>query len=686
MAIDSSSLILLSLIFVVGWLIFRKDMEGFGLPLAVLEMVLFFMIGLPALLAILLGLMLIGTKWEADKKFSRFTPVFFLLLIPLLITALPLVSADNHTREEFSREEFISERIDRVERVDKVDLVERVLEVEQLTRQPSLTVTGTDYIIGDEGKIQAFVKEGEFAVTDATCFASALYPSMTYFIENQLMTEVNMPYFDGIHYLDFTTPNVTGIYVVTAHCFYNSSTKFYTPVTYETNLYDTLGGNFSSIDLLLNYHFEELSYDGTTDEVIDSGLLEKHGVGVNGATTGADGIQGRMFEGDGINDYLVVTGLNVGYNTSNDFAFTAWIRTDGINPITSEHIFNKRENGGLFNGFWCLGEKTQVIKCGFDAGVQDRTVTSTSLINDSEWHFMAINHFGDTSLQLWIDGVLENVQTPRVGSYSNNNSFKMGSDRTGNKNFNGDIDEVSFWNRTLTNPEIEELYNSGSGVFVNLSFFPPTIDNTFFGNSFCNNVNCTFNNTLVLDTGFFNSFIVDFRSNIKTWTDVNRDFDFWVWNFDTAQKDLLFSITKDNPNVITTFQNVLTEDNFDVNYRVYIGFDVFDFDSGTLIVDELFISTLHNGSVVQDLRGSEELVVSKGLNDFITGDVPLLSNDTIFSIILLMMFVFLFSFGQLLYAGVVLGLWGAFYSPDTLISVIVFMLAIAFIYKGNKEK
>lgn len=104
----------------------------------------------------------------------------------------------------------------------RVALVEKVLEVEKLTKQPQAEVLGTDYIPNDMGKLQAYLKVGEYPLESAVCHVSVLYPNMTYFIENQLMMSATPKYFEGLYYLDFLVPNVTGVYPVNAICYYDA--------------------------------------------------------------------------------------------------------------------------------------------------------------------------------------------------------------------------------------------------------------------------------------------------------------------------------------------------------------------------------------------------------------------------------------------------------------------------------
>ncbi len=82
-------------------------------------------------------------------------------------------------------------------------------------------------------------------------------------------------------------------------------------------------------------------------------------------------------------------------------------------------------------------------------------------VNDDQWHhFAAISdkdavNFGTA---LYIDGVIytQNANAPNLGN--NNKRVKIGDNPdTGNRSWNGLIDDVAIWNRVLTEAEIKQL-------------------------------------------------------------------------------------------------------------------------------------------------------------------------------------------------------------------------------------
>jgi len=156
---------------------------------------------------------------------SRYS--FFALIIVLsLLSPASFVEANQGTTGGGSsgNSSGLPSRIAEVERVLFVD------EVAKISRQPAINVLGTDYLPGDSGKLMAFLQIGDYPIEFAACRVSVLYPDMSFFINNQLMLPSTQPGFEGLYYYDFVMSNVTGVYPVNAHCYYNITPAYSYPL------------------------------------------------------------------------------------------------------------------------------------------------------------------------------------------------------------------------------------------------------------------------------------------------------------------------------------------------------------------------------------------------------------------------------------------------------------------------
>jgi hypothetical protein len=84
--------------------------------------------------------------------------------------------------------------------------------------QGDMTVSGTDYNIGEPGKVFVTVSEEGKAINDAACLVEVFYPDGSEFIDYTPMVFLE----DGIYYHDFVVDNVTGVYPIEVLCTYRS--------------------------------------------------------------------------------------------------------------------------------------------------------------------------------------------------------------------------------------------------------------------------------------------------------------------------------------------------------------------------------------------------------------------------------------------------------------------------------
>lgn len=220
-----------------------------------------------------------------------------------------------------------------INKVNKVDVVGKI------ESQPSMSITGTDYVVNDTGKLQAYLKVGEFPISDAICYANVLYPNMTYFINHTFMSPVNKKYFDGMYYLDFIVPNVTGVYPVTADCFYNGSfiQEFIEQIRVnETEIDDTQ-------DFIINSYYE----DGQYFDLIGQGKVCNN---VNCTFSIVDTLPIGWY--NSLQDYAVLTFIG---KTTN--AQTTWVDIVDLNNNLTIPLFNFRKSDGII--------KKEIILDGF---------------------------------------------------------------------------------------------------------------------------------------------------------------------------------------------------------------------------------------------------------------------------------------------------------------------------------
>ena len=228
-----------------------------------------------------------------------------------------------------------------------------------------------------------------------------------------------------------------------AHIF-NSSGQFTVEGT-KTLTHDTLDpfGDSSGIALW--------QFDGNAND--------KSG-NYNGTASNVTFSQGYINDGgnfNGSNSY-VSTAHNTAFNLDSAGSFTLWVKRNGTGR---EWIFEKA-NGGSGTYSWQLyfynGEY------GFQMhNTSNGTATptsGTSGIATNTWEHIAVTCNGSKEYKLYFNGELKSTQTLSGTVANNTNGLTFGKyTLAGGYEFDGMIDQVRFFNKTLSAAEVLTIYN-----------------------------------------------------------------------------------------------------------------------------------------------------------------------------------------------------------------------------------
>ena len=142
------------------------------------------------------------------------------------------------------------------------------------------------------------------------------------------------------------------------------------------------------------------------------------------------------------------------FNTS--VSLMAWINLTGATP-TNPPIISLGGFAGLDIGF--ASDNFSTIKRDFTIDVRDNRN-----ISNNSWHHVVTIIEADGNTILYVDGV--NNVNGTANAYLGLNHTTMGhsSSRVTDTTWEGYIDEIGVWNRTLTDQEVQDLYNSGAGI------------------------------------------------------------------------------------------------------------------------------------------------------------------------------------------------------------------------------
>lgn len=204
-----------------------------------------------------------------------------------------------------------------------------------------------------------------------------------------------------------------------------------------------------------------LTADNSGYWTFDNTLVDATGNGNtannNGATYNVTGKINGADSYDGSSDYMQVNAS--GTNMGDSFSSSTWIWLDNVG--SSQQIWSNYESGALRNGYFRVSSSNVLFLQDYKTG--GGAVTTTDTLSAGQWYHVVVT-MNSTTSAIYINGVLSEQTTGLTrGTYSNQD-FEFGAvTQGGGQYFDGTIDEMSFWDRQITQSEITELYNSGAG-------------------------------------------------------------------------------------------------------------------------------------------------------------------------------------------------------------------------------
>ena len=253
--------------------------------------------------------------------------------------------------------------------------------------------------------------------------------------------------------------------------------------------------------------------DGTTGAVVDA--TENGNDGTNtGATRGVEGKIGNAFSFDGDNDGVEMGDLgSFGSNLGDGVSVSFWVKTTeagkrntiGADSVGSEHflvMFNWADGGTEDTGKLKMQIRDE------SAVISNAYTTNDVNFRDGEWHHIVMTYNASADdIKIYLDGSSQTLSTslnaPSDFSRDFSTSFigAIGGDYTA-----GIFDEVGFFNRPISQDDVDDLYNSGDGLSyggpeINVNLISPE-DNAILSDV---GTNFTANYSIVVSSNWTNA-------------------------------------------------------------------------------------------------------------------------------------------------------------------------------------
>ena len=255
-----------------------------------------------------------------------------------------------------------------------------------------------------------------------------------------------------------------------------------TPADASTQLSNAIYVNVSSSDSSQHYTFADFDRSlllwMRMDEVNASGdptdlsSWSNNGSKKGGAVQNTSGYfnssfsfdgDADFFEGNYINgDYIDITPLP-DFNASGNYTYAAWIYP--IQSVRQGIISQARcQTGGSGINLYLNASNTFYIsKCSVSS--EDIVVSSSETVSLSQWSFVTATYSGG-NVTVYINGVSNGNGAATFTSGNELENIGRAAS-TSTYYFNGSIDEVLIFNRTLAQAEISALYNASANKYYN---------------------------------------------------------------------------------------------------------------------------------------------------------------------------------------------------------------------------
>ncbi len=242
----------------------------------------------------------------------------------------------------------------------------------------------------------------------------------------------------------------------------------------ESNLasliYNWNGTNFTMYNdsLVLMMNFENISALGeNTTRIVDISNYGNNGT-VSRAIWNSSGKYGGAYNFNGSNNVFINISNSASLNSTN-FTISAWIKATSWRLNSWEGSIVNKDTIGISGFFLRTGSNGKLsFGIGNTSGGWSEVISGSIMSTNIWYNVMGI--YNGTTISTFINGALINTALAPNYQTSNSNIF-IGSGYDLARTFNGLIDEVRIWNRSLSTPEIYQQYVSNLQKFNSTQWY-----------------------------------------------------------------------------------------------------------------------------------------------------------------------------------------------------------------------
>jgi hypothetical protein len=233
--------------------------------------------------------------------------------------------------------------------------------------------------------------------------------------------------------------------------------------------------------------------DGSAITANDSSTNRYNG-NISGGSVLAGGKIGQAYNFN-VTSYINITNFDFAGN----YSFCAWVYIIGNGGGGLGRFFDNGNTSLMNQNTTDTSPVTYFMRVSVNGTTADDQ--SRHNVTSLDWHFLCLamrtTSTGNAETFLYRDGVAGNNNTFTKVFLPGSENMYIGNRKAGDRGFNGSLDEVSFWNITLTFSQIVELYAGGSGFQYPFAYSYPyfaedTIStSSYLGDTSTIQLNCT---------------------------------------------------------------------------------------------------------------------------------------------------------------------------------------------------
>ncbi|MBA3939045.1 MAG: LamG domain-containing protein, partial [Planctomycetes bacterium] len=148
-----------------------------------------------------------------------------------------------------------------------------------------------------------------------------------------------------------------------------------------------------------------------------------------------------------------------------DFCIVFWLRTgfSGGDPFGNPEELQWRIGTGLVDGDMPniaadFGVGLYSGRLLFGVGAPNTTLSGRQVVSDGAWHHVGVGRANGGEMRIYVDGQRDATMQGPSGERTAPDRLVIGSMTTGYGALNGRLDELRFYDRLLTDAEVNEIF------------------------------------------------------------------------------------------------------------------------------------------------------------------------------------------------------------------------------------